>query len=90
MFALTTHGTAIMLRAENEKIDPLDLINNSWKEHANDFKDFNVNFDYYGSTNDEATKKIAEDTYLYLKDKSNLIYKKEIEQFYDLEAVISS
>ena len=42
-----THGTPIMLKAEEENISPDDLVNKVHDEHANDFKEFNVNFDHF-------------------------------------------
>ena len=44
------HGTAIMLRAEQEGITPEQLIANVQAEHEQDFKDFQVSFDNFYST----------------------------------------
>jgi methionyl-tRNA synthetase len=77
-----THGTPIMLRAEKEGITPEQLIDRVWQEHYDDFKSFHVEFDNYGSTNSDETKKYAEDIYRKL-DKAKLIAKRSIEQFYD-------
>jgi methionyl-tRNA synthetase len=77
-----THGTPIMLRAEKEGITPEQLIDRVWQEHYDDFKSFHVEFDHYGSTNSDETKKYAEDIYRKL-DKAKLISKRSIEQFYD-------
>ena len=77
-----THGTPIMLRAEKEGVTPEQLIARVWQEHYDDFKSFHVEFDNYGSTNSNETKKYAEDIYRKL-DKAKLIAKRSIEQFYD-------
>ena len=77
-----THGTPIMLRAEKEGITPEQLIARVWQEHYDDFKAFHVEFDNYGSTNSNETRKCAEDIYLKL-DQGKLIDKRSIEQFYD-------
>jgi methionyl-tRNA synthetase len=77
-----THGTPIMLRAEKEGITPEQLIDRVWHEHKADFDSFLVEFDNYGSTNSNETKKYAEDIYRRL-DKAGLIAKRSIEQFYD-------
>jgi methionyl-tRNA synthetase len=77
-----THGTPIMLRAEKEGITPEELIARVWQEHYDDFQAFHVEFDNYGSTNSDETKKYAEDIYRKL-DKAGLIAKRSIEQFYD-------
>ncbi len=83
-----THGTPIMLRAEKEGITPDELISRVSIEHKNDFNKFFINFDYYGSTNDQATKEIASDIYIRLKNNAKLISQKTIEQFYDPEKML--
>ena len=40
-----THGTPIMLKAEEEKISPDELVKKVHQEHDLDFKEFNVNFE---------------------------------------------
>ncbi|NOU01193.1 MAG: methionine--tRNA ligase [Gallionella sp.] len=77
-----THGTPIMLRAQNEGITPEQLIDRVWHEHKADFDGFNIEFDHYGSTNSEETKKFAQDIYRKLKA-NDLIEVKPVEQFYD-------
>jgi methionyl-tRNA synthetase len=77
-----THGTPIMLRAQNEGITPEQLIDRVWHEHKADFDGFNIDFDHYGSTNSEETKKFAQDIYRKLKA-NDLIEVKPVEQFYD-------
>ena len=78
-----THGTAIMLRAEKEGITPEQLIERVWHEHKRDFDGFLVEFDQYGSTNDEATRAVSYDIYEKLRDKAKLITTRSVEQFYD-------
>jgi methionyl-tRNA synthetase len=77
-----THGTPIMLRAQNEGITPEQLIDRVWHEHKADFDGFNIEFDHYGSTDSEETKKFAQDIYRKLKA-NDLIEVKPVEQFYD-------
>ncbi len=77
-----THGTPIMLRAQNEGITPEQLIDRVWHEHKADFDGFNIEFDHYGSTNSEETKKFAQDIYRKLKA-NDLIEVKPVEQFFD-------
>ena len=77
-----THGTPIMLRAQNEGITPEQLINRVWHEHKADFDGFHVAFDHYGSTNSEETKQYAQDIYRKLRA-ADLIETKAVEQFYD-------
>ncbi len=52
-----THGTPIMVKAREQGITPEQLIAKSAADHINDFKDFSINFDHYGSTNSEENKK---------------------------------
>ena len=77
-----THGTPVMLMAEQENITPEKLVENIHKEHSKDFKDFNVNFDNFYSTNSSENKELSENIYKALV-KNNKIFEKEIEQFYD-------
>jgi methionyl-tRNA synthetase len=77
-----THGTPIMLRAEQEKLTPQELIARVWTEHKRDFDDFLVSFDNYGSTDTIENKELSEKIYLKLRD-AGLIEKRAIEQAYD-------
>ena len=77
-----THGTPIMLRAQNEGITPEQLIERVWHEHKADFDGFHVAFDHYGSTNSTETKDYAQAIYRKLKA-ADLIEVKPVEQFYD-------
>ena len=77
-----THGTPIMLRAQNEGITPEQLIDRVWHEHKADFDGFNIAFDHYGSTNSVETKEFAQDIYRKLRA-ADLIETKAVEQFYD-------
>jgi methionyl-tRNA synthetase len=77
-----THGTPIMLMAEQEKISPEELVEKIHKEHSKDFEEFHVNFDNFYLTNSLENKELSEDIYKALF-KNNKILEKEIEQFYD-------
>ncbi|MFQ5469175.1 MAG: methionine--tRNA ligase [Gammaproteobacteria bacterium] len=77
-----THGTPIMLRAEQEGITPEQLIEKSHAEHLKDFTDFHIEFDNYYSTNSEENKKLSQGIYNRLND-AGLIETRTIEQFYD-------
>ncbi|MGZ8256230.1 MAG: methionine--tRNA ligase [Gallionella sp.] len=77
-----THGTPIMLRAQNEGITPEQLIARVWGEHKADFDGFNIAFDHYGSTNSIETKEFVQDIYRKLRA-ADLIETKSVEQFYD-------
>ena len=77
-----THGTPIMLRAEQEGITPKELIANVWKEHKRDFDHFLISFDNYYTTDSPENEKLAQSIYLKLRD-AGLIEKRSIEQAYD-------
>ena len=77
-----THGTPIMLMAEQENISPEELVEKIHKEHSKDFEEFHVNFDNFYLTNSSENKELSEDIYKALF-KNNKILEKEIEQFYD-------
>ena len=77
-----THGTPIMLRAEQEGITPEALIARVLEEHKRDFKGFHVEFDNYYTTHSDETRKLSEEFYRKL-DAAGLINKKPVEQFYD-------
>jgi methionyl-tRNA synthetase len=77
-----THGTPVMLSAEKAGVTPEQLIERMNKEHARDFKDFNVAFDNYYTTHSPENRELCEDIYRKLKTKG-LITSRTIEQFYD-------
>jgi len=79
------HGTPIMLRAQQEGIEPQELIDNMKVEHERDFADFHVAFDNFHSTHSEENKTFSEQIYLAAKAKGN-INTKVIKQAYDPEA----
>ena len=79
-----THGTPIMLKAQDLNISPQELIQKSHQEHLQDFKSFGVDFSYYGSTDDIENKNLVYEIFEKLKQE-NLIHTREIEQFFDNE-----
>ena len=79
-----THGTPVMLKAKELGIESEELIKRTREEHINSYSKFNINFDNFYTTHSDENKKYAEDIYQKCKE-GNLIYKKEIEQFYDSE-----
>ncbi len=77
-----THGTPIMLRAEQEGISPETLIERVHGEHLSDFTAFHIEFDNYYSTNSDENRDLAQDIYRQLKA-NDLIDIRTIEQLYD-------
>ena len=79
-----THGTPVMLKAKELKVKPENLIKQTRKDHMESYAKFNINFDNFYTTHSNENKEYSENIYKNLKD-ANLIFKKEIEQFYDSE-----
>jgi methionyl-tRNA synthetase len=77
-----THGTPIMLKAEQEGITPKQLIDRVWQEHKRDFDDFGISFDNYYSTDSEENRVLSESIYTALQT-AGLIEARDIEQAYD-------
>ena len=78
------HGTAIMLRAEQEGITPEELIDRVRIEHHEDFKNFHIHFDNYHSTHSEENRYFSELIYTRLRDAGH-IARRDIEQMFDPE-----
>ena len=79
------HGTPIMLRAQQEGIEPQTLIDNMKVQHERDFADFHVAFDNFHSTHSDENRHFSEQIYLSAKQKGN-ISTRTIKQAYDPEA----
>ncbi|GAB2728334.1 methionine--tRNA ligase [Halomonas garicola] len=78
------HGTAIMLRAEQEGITPEALIERVSREHQEDFARFGVAFDNYYTTHSAENRHFSELIYTRLRDAGH-IATRDIEQMYDPE-----
>tara|TARA_R110002012_G_scaffold108780_2_gene251623 strand:+ start:6796 stop:8832 length:2037 start_codon:yes stop_codon:yes gene_type:complete len=76
------HGTAIMLRAEQEGITPEALIERVSQDHQTDFARFGVGFDNYHSTHSDENRHFSEMIYKRLRDKGH-IATRDIEQMFD-------
>jgi len=79
-----THGTAIMLKAEEQGISPEQLIDTVREEHCEDFKDFLISHDNYYSTHSEENRQFSEQIYLKLQEQG-FIAEREITQAFDPE-----
>src|SRR5690554_593854 len=78
------HGSAIMLRAEEEGISPEQLIENVHAEHSADFADFLVDFDNFYTTHSEENRELAEQIYQRLKAAGHIAVR-NVSQYYDPE-----
>lgn len=79
-----THGTATMLKAEEQGTSPQELINAIREAHAADFRDFGVAHDNYYSTHSDENKHYSELIYQRLEAKG-LIFTRSVEQLFDPE-----
>lgn len=79
-----THGTATMIRAEEENKSPETLIAEVREDHLQDFNGFGVRYDNYHSTHSDENKFYSELIYNRLRERE-LIFEKEVEQLYDAE-----
>ncbi len=76
-----THGTAIMIKAQDEGVSPVELIDRVNAEHRRDFADFLIEFDNYYSTHSDENRAFSEQIYNKLKQ-AGAIVKHTIEQAY--------
>jgi len=66
------HGTPIMLRAQQEGVDPETLIARVAEEHRADFADFRIAFDNYHSTHSDENRVLSELIYTRLRDAGHI------------------
>ncbi|MEE8078942.1 MAG: methionine--tRNA ligase [Pseudomonadales bacterium] len=79
-----THGTATMLKAEEEGTTPEILIERIRQEHIADFRRFYVEHDNFHSTHSEENRVLSELIYERLH-KRGLIFTTKVEQLFDAE-----
>ncbi len=82
MCADDTHGTAIMLRAKQEGISEVALIEAMNLAHQADFRAFDVRFDHYGSTNSETNRLLCHEIWAALRERG-LVVERQVSQLYD-------
>ena len=78
------HGTAIMLKAEDNGVTPEQQIANVQAAHEADFAKFLINFDNYHSTHSEENREFSELIYRRLRDTGH-ISTRDVEQLFDPE-----
>jgi methionyl-tRNA synthetase len=82
MCADDTHGTAIMLRARQEGVSEVELIDAMNVAHQADFAKFGVSFDHYGSTNSETNRAFCHEIWAALRERG-LVVERQVSQLYD-------
>ena len=78
------HGTAIMLKAEDNGVTPEQQIANVQAAHEADFAKFLIDFDNYHSTHSEENREFSELIYRRLRDAGH-ISTRDVEQLFDPE-----
>ncbi len=79
-----THGTAIMIRAQQENRSEEELIAEMQAAHERDFSDFGIEFDNYGSTHCEENRALCAEIWQSIRD-AGLVKEKNVEQLFDPE-----
>ena len=79
-----THGTAIMLRADELGVTPEDLIRDIKAEHEADFQDFLISHDNYYSTHSPENERYSKLIYERLRDQGQIAVR-SVDQLYDPE-----
>jgi len=79
-----SHGTAIMIKAQEQSMTPEAWIKRIQQEHEADLQAFHVDYDNYHSTHSEENRRLSEMLYQRNKDAGNIV-SREIKQLYDPE-----
>ncbi len=77
-----THGTPVMLKANEMGIKPEKLISDVYIDHKSTYELYGINFANFYSTHSDENRKYSEYIYKCAKE-NNLISKSNIEQYYD-------
>lgn len=76
-----THGTPVMISAKARRIEPEQLIEQVHKEHRDDFKGFDIEFDNYYSTHSPENQYFIELIFNSLNQAGSIV-KRNVEQAY--------
>jgi methionyl-tRNA synthetase len=82
-----THGTATMLRAQQEGREPAALLEEMHAAHLADLNDFGIEYDRYGSTHSETNRARVHEVWAALR-KAGAVEEREVTQLFDPEAGI--
>jgi methionyl-tRNA synthetase len=80
-----THGTPIMIRAQQEGITPQQLVARSAQEHQRDYAGFLIDFDHYHSTDSPESRRFTYELYEKVRD-AGYIDRRSVRQAYDQSA----
>lgn len=76
-----THGTGIMIAAKKRGITPEELIAESFHDHMDDLKKFDIEYTHYSSTHSEENRKLCEFFFQRMSEGGHLT-QKTIAQLY--------
>ena len=77
-----THGTPVMLKANEMGISPEKLIEDVYQDHKSTYELYDINFANFYSTHSDENKKYSEFIYKCAKE-NKLISKSVVEQYFD-------
>ena len=80
-----THGTPIMLKAQELGVTPEALVERFRAEHLRDFQRFHIEFDNYHTTHSAENRALVEALYARLRERG-LVTWRSIRQAYDAQA----
>jgi methionyl-tRNA synthetase len=80
-----THGTPIMIRAQQEGITPQQLVARSAQEHLRDYAGFLIGFDQYDSTDSPESRRCTYELYEKVRA-AGYIERRSVRQAYDESA----
>ena len=82
-----THGTATMMRAQQEGREPEALLEEVRLAHERDLAAFGVVYDHYGSTHSASNRRLVNEVWAALRAGGH-VTEREVTQLYDTEAGI--
>ncbi len=82
-----THGTATMLRAQQEGREPEALLDEMKAAHLADLDAFGIEYDHFGSTHSRANEELVGEVWAALRA-AGAVEEREVTQLYDPEAGI--
>lgn len=77
-----THGTAIMISAQQQAVSEEKLIARMQKAHQEDFAGFHIQFDNYGSTHSEENRELCAEFWAALRA-AGLVFEQDVSQLFD-------
>jgi methionyl-tRNA synthetase len=80
-----THGTPIMIRAQQEGITPQQLVARSAQEHLRDYAGFMIGFDQYHSTDSPESRRFTYELYEKVRAAGH-VERRSVRQAYDQSA----